>query len=170
MAASLTGKAWACGPKVEISFYEDSGGDVFEITNKSREGWSVASLVLSLTGSAGRLVFDTEDGGLGASMHQPFSADGRHVGFTGASPVTDGGEVVALKFSKFIPGQTFTFIVDVDDRLPESGWGQADVSHAEIEGATGEAMMVKPDGERTRAEGAFGGEGKAILGGGGLCA
>lgn len=169
-ALALAAPAAACGPRVEISFYEDSDGDLFEITNKSQENWRVASLVLTLTDSRGRLVFDTADGGPGASMYQPFSADGRHVGFLGASPVNDGDEVLALRFSDFGPGATFTFVVDVDDRLVDSPFGQATVSDAEIEGASGEARMVKPDGEEARAKGAFGREGKAMLGGGGLCA
>ncbi len=169
----LSRTAQACGPRVEIRFYEDSGGDVFEITNTSQEAWSVASLVLTLTGSAGRLVFDTADGGLGASMHQPFYASGGEVGFIGASPVDDGSEVLALKFSDFAPGKTFTFVVDVDDRLPsdwEGGYDQAHVSNAEIVGASGSASMVRNSGDQAQANGAFGAEGEAILGGGGLCA
>jgi hypothetical protein len=162
-------QALACGPRVEINFYEDGGGDVFEIVNKSQENWAVKSLVLSLSGSSGRLIFDTDGGGLGASMYQPFSAGASDVGFEGASPVTDGGEVVALRFSAFTPGKTFTFYVDVDDRLVESRYGQAMVTDEEIQGATGEAEMVHPSGESLRASGAFGREGKAIIGGGGLC-
>ena len=170
-AAAMLGAApaAACGPRVDINFYEDGGGDVFEITNKSQENWSVKSLVLSLTGSQGRLIFDTDGGGLGASKYQPFYAGANDVGFVGASPVTDGGELLALTFSAFVPGKTFTFYVDVDDRLVESSYGQAMVTDEEIQGATGEAEMVRPSGESLRATGAFGREGKAIIGGGGLC-
>jgi len=166
-------RAEACGPRVEIRFYEDAGGDLFEIVNKSQEEWSLASLVLTLTGSAGRLVFDTADGGLGASMHQPFAAwngDGEgDVGYQGATPVDDGSEVVALSFTKFGPGKTFTFVVDVDDRL-EDAFGQAMVTDAEIAGASGAARMVKAGGEESRVNGVFLTRGVAVLGGGGLCA
>lgn len=173
LSLGFAGRAEACGPRVEIRFYEDAGGDVFEIVNKSQEDWSLESLVLTLTGSAGRLVFDTADGGLGASMYQPFAAwngEGEgDVGFQGATPVDDGAEVVALTFTKFGPGKTFTFIVDVDDRLEDS-FSQATVTDAEIEGASGAASMVKMGGEESRIEGAFLTRGVAVLGGGGLCA
>ncbi len=160
----------ACGPRDEIAFYEEDGGDVFEVSNKSQEPWSVTGLLLSLSGSRGRLVFDTADGGIGTSMYRPFSAVPSDVGFAGASPVDDGAEVIALKFSDFGPGKIFRFIIDVDDRLNEGSYGQATVSDAEIEGATAEAEMVRAGSEKIRATGAFGREGRAVIGDGGLCA
>ncbi len=163
------GTAEACGPRVEIEYYEGDGGDVFNIANKSQEPWSVASVVLSLVGSRGRVVFDTADGGAGTSMHRPFSANAGNVGFIGATPVDDGSRVVALKFSDFSPGKSFSFIVDVDAKSP-SGIDLPMVSDGDMEGATGEAEMVKASGDKVRATGAFGREGKAVIGEGGLCA
>ncbi len=158
----------ACGPRVEVEFYESDGGDVFRITNKSQEPWSVAGLVLSLQPSRGRVVFDTADGGAGTSMHHPFNAITGNVGFTGASPIQDGDQVVALTFSDFPPGKTFTFVIDTDAKTPE-GYDKAMVSDYDMEGATGEAEMVK-GADKVRAKGVFGREGKAVIGEGGLCA
>jgi len=115
--------AGACGAKIEIQFF-DSDGDIFIIQNQSEGSQKLTSLAIRLTGSAGRLIFDTEYGGLGASMSQPFAAvsgaDGDGVGFLGAAPIDDGGEVVLLKFSDFLPGREFMFVIDVDDRLEHS--------------------------------------------------
>ncbi len=54
--------ARACGPVVEVQFYE-ADGDIFVVHNLSKEPWTLINLEIVLTGSAGRLVFDTEDGG-----------------------------------------------------------------------------------------------------------
>jgi hypothetical protein len=160
--------AEACGPRVELEFYESDGGDVFKIHNKSQKPWSVASVVLSLVATRGRVVFDTADGGAGTSMYYPFHPGAGDVGFVGATPVGDGDRALALKFSDFGPGKTFTFTVDVDAKS-ESGIDLPMVSDADMEGATGEAEMVK-GADKLRATGTFGRQGKAVIGEGGLCA
>ena len=160
--------AEACGPRVELEFFESDGGDVFRVHNKSQEPWSVASLVISLNGSRGRVVFDTADGGAGTSMHHPFNAISGDVGFVGASHIKDGDQVVTLAFSDFPPGKSFSFVIDTDAKTPE-GYDKAMVSEYDIEGAGGEAEMVK-GADKVRAKGVFGREGKAVIGEGGLCA
>lgn len=161
-------RADACGPRVAIEFQESDGGDLFKITNKSQEPWLVASLVLSLVDTLGRVVFDTADGGAGTSMHYPFHPLSANVGFIGATPVGDGDKALALRFSDFGPGKTFMFTVDVDAKSA-NGIDLPMVSDADMEGATGEAEMVK-GADKARAKGTFGREGKAVIGEGGLCA
>lgn len=162
--------AWAapCGPEVEVWFVE-TDGDFFVIKNKSREGWSLVSLIIRLTGSRGRVVFDTAEGGPGASMSHPFQPIESDVGFLGATPVGDGDEQVRLEFSDFAPGREFMFMIDVDDRLENSEYGQAIVSGDEIEGASAEAVLMTGSGAKSKAYGRFGNDARARLRGG-LCA
>ena len=95
----------------------------------------MVSLVIRLTGSMGRLIFDTEY----------------------------GGEVVVLKFSNFQPGREFMFVIDVDDRLENSEFGQAEVSNTEIKGAATEAVLMGKSGQSSTAKGRFDGDARALL-------
>lgn len=157
----------ACGPKVEVQFLE-SDGDVFVVANKSEEAWSIVSLVIQLTGSLGYLVFDTADGGEGANMYTPFGAVSGDVGLVAQPDVADGAEALTLRFRDFPPGRTFMFVIDVDDRLENSDFGQAVVSGSEIAGAAARAELMLPSGASSKAKGVFGPDGKAMLTGG-LC-
>jgi len=160
--------AWACGAKVEIQFFE-SDGDIFAIRNKSEAPFALVSLVIRLTGSRGRLFFDTADGGPGESMPEAFAPVDNNVGFLGATAVNDGDEQVALRFSDFQPGRGFMFVVDVDDRLDNSDFGQAVISGDEIEGAGAEAFLSMKGGRASKVKGVFGPDGRALLKGG-VCA
>ncbi len=164
--------AYSCGAKVEIQFF-DSDGDIFRITNKSEAPFALVSLLIRLTGSRGRLFFDTAEGGPGASMPEPFApvvgAVESDVGFLGATAVNDGDEQVSLRFSDFRPGREFMFTVDVDDRLENSDFGQAVISGDEIEGAGAEAGLILKGGRTSKVKGVFGTDGRALLKGG-VCA
>ena len=164
--------AYPCGAKVEIQFF-DSDGDIFQITNKSEAPFALVSLIIRLTGSRGRLFFDTAEGGPGASMPEPFApvmgAGESDVGFLGATVVNDGDEQVTLRFSDFQPGREFMFVIDVDDRLENSDFGQAVISGDEIDGAGAEAVLTMKGGRRSKVKGVFGTDGRALLKGG-VCA
>jgi hypothetical protein len=80
--------------------------------------------------------------------------------------VDDGGEVVVLKFSDFPPGSEFMFVIDVDDQIEDSEFGQAVVSDEEIEGAGAEAVLMMKSGDTSTAKGRFGADGRALLKGG----
>ncbi|NQV82901.1 MAG: hypothetical protein HQ494_03680 [Rhodospirillales bacterium] len=166
-ASSLFGgnAAWACGAWVEVAFFE-TDGDIFEISNKSQGPWAVEELTIRLGGSRGRLIFDTEAGGLGASMAQSFEAVEGAVALVAASPVGDGAETIRLRFSGFAPGRRFEFVIDVDDRLENSDYGQAVVSGDEIEGADASVVLVTENGRTANARGRFGPDGRARLKGG----
>ncbi len=161
--------AVACGPVVEVRFIE-SDGDIFHITNKSDGPWALVSLVIRLAGSRGGLIFDTEDGGPGFSMHQPFepvTGPGvDKVGLLEAGPVGDGAEEIRLLFSDFLPGREFMFIIDIDDRLESSDYGQGGVSGDEIEGAEAQAVMTLPGGAKATPKASFGNDGVVRLRGG----
>ena len=157
--------ASACGAWVEVAFFE-TDGDIFEIINKSQGPWAVDELTIRLTGSRGRLIFDTEDGGLGASMAQPFEPVAGEVGLEAVTPVGDGGEIIRLRFSGFTPGRRFEFVIDVDDRLDNSDYGQAVVSGDEIEGAGASVVLRLKNGRTSKARGRFGPDGRARLKGG----
>lgn len=171
LLCALPGRAGACGPEVEIRFFEGDG-DLFVIRNLSQEPWALVTLVLSLTGSRGRLVFDTDYGGPGASEPSAFEAvegpPDKPVGLVGVPAVGDGAEALTLRFRAFLPGREFIFTIDVDDRLEDSDLGQAVVSGAEIAGAAARAMLTSPKGGTTDARGTFGADARARLRGG-LC-
>ncbi len=172
LALFAASPALACGAKVEIQFF-DSDGDIFQITNKSEAPFALVSLIIRLTGSRGRLFFDTAEGGPGAAMPEPFApvvgAGESDVGFLGATAVNDGDEQVTLRFSDFRPGRDFMFTVDVDDRLENSDFGQAVISGDEIEGAGAEAVLILKGGRTSKVKGVFGTDGRALLKGG-VCA
>ena len=157
--------ARACGAWVEVAFFE-TDGDIFEIINKSQGPWSVDTLTIRLSGSRGRLIFDTEDGGVGASMSQSFEAVEGAVTLKGVTPVGDGAETIRLLFSDFTPGRRFEFFIDVDDRLENSDYGQAVVSGDEIDGADALVVLVMKNGRTAKARGRFGPDGRARLKGG----
>ena len=160
--------AYPCGARVEIQFF-DADGDIFQITNKSEAQFALVSLIIRLTGSRGRLFFDTAEGGPGASMPETFAAVESDVGFLGVTAVNDGDEQVTLRFSDFQPGREFMFVIDVDDRLENSDFGQAVISGDEIDGAGAEAVLILKGGRTSKVNGVFGTDGRALLKGG-VCA
>ncbi len=158
----------ACAPVVEVQFFESGGGDIFTIANKSQSPLRLESLTIRLQGSRGRLVFDTEDGGPGYSMPQQFEAVDNDVGLVGEPVVADGAEELRLQFKAFTAGRRFMFVIDLDDRLATSDFGQAVVSGAEIEGAEAIAVLREVGGGIATARGVFHADGRALLLGG-LC-
>ena len=154
--------ARACGPEVVIRFI-DSSPDLFIIENKSLEPWTLLSLEFHAANSAGRVVFDTDFGGAGASEPQQFEAVEGEVGLMKAPVVADGAEELALHFSNFAPGRTFVFSIDLDDRLENSAEGQAYVTGEEIAGAEVMGLFTHPQIGEGNARGTFGTDGKAHL-------
>lgn len=158
--------ARACGPDIEVRFFEAADGDVFTIANRSEVPWTLVELEIRLDGSIGRLVFDTADGGPGFSMYRPFEAVDGEVELLSVPVVGDGAETVHLRFRGFQPGRRFLFVIDVDDRLEQSDFGQAVVSGAEITGAQARAELRMPGGATSSAKGWFGADARAVLRGG----
>jgi hypothetical protein len=172
LAAVLMGlspnPARACGAEIEIRFIEASGGDIFIVSNMSQESWAMVELTIRLTGSLGHLWFDTVEGGPGYSMAQPFGAVDNEVGLVAEPDVGDGDVEIRLQFRDFGPGKSFTFVIDVDDRMDLSDFGRAVISGPEIQGATGSATLTQGGGIKSRVQGKFKIDGRALLKGG-LC-
>ena len=154
--------ARACGPEVVIRFI-DSGPDLFIIENNSLEDWTLLSLEFRAEHSAGRVVFDTDFGGAGASEPQQFETVEGEVGLMMAPVVADGAEELTLHFANFAPGRKFVFSIDLDDRLPNSAMGQAYVTGDEIAGAEVLGLFTHPKIGEGRAQGTFGTDGTAHL-------
>jgi len=153
----------ACGPYIQVKYYEDSP-DYFEISNQSGEGWTLSSLKIDLTPSVGKLIFDTIPGGYGSASPFPFQPDTGNVRLTGFSDIADGGHELVLEFADFVPGESFAFIVDVDDQLEQSEFGQAYVSDGEMTNAGITATFQGPTGKFHKSEGRFDSESRAVIG------
>ena len=154
--------ARACGPEVVIQFI-DSSPDLFIIENRSLEAWTLVSLEFRAEKSAGRVVFDTDLGGAGASEPYQFEVVEGEVGLMKAPVVADGAEELTLHFANFAPGRKFVFSIDLDDRLENSAMGQAYVTGDEIAGAEVTGLFTHPKIGEGRAQGTFGSDGTAHL-------
>ncbi len=147
--------AHACGPNVEILFTESAPKDIFDIRNKSDESWTLVSLAIDLTPSRGGLIFDTDVGGPGENVAQPFERAGGNAQLVTMPTVSDGDGAMLMLFGGFAPGQSFIFTIDLDDRLTQSDMGQTMISGAEISGAKARGLMRHADGRELSAEGTF---------------
>lgn len=125
----------ACVHGVSMAFTESAPRDQFEIRNDSSAGQHILRLTLDLTGSAGRLIFDTIEGGTGVEVFQPFRIESGDAKLKSPPVIQDGSNRLILEFSRFEPGQRFGFSIDVDDTLPASDLGQIRISGREMEGA-----------------------------------
>jgi hypothetical protein len=77
----------------------------------------------------GKLIFDTQNGGIGVEVFQPFqSADA-------TLDVADGAEGLRMPLSGLAGNASTNFTIDVDDRLTASELGQIRVSGSEMQGA-----------------------------------
>ena len=116
-------------------FIESAPRDRFEIRNDSSAGQRIQRLTLDLSPSAGKLIFDTIEGGTGVEVFQPFRVETGEARLRGSPVIQDGSERLTLDFTRFEPGQRFVFSIDVDDQLNASDLGQIRVSGREMEGA-----------------------------------
>ncbi len=137
--------AAACVHEVSLTFNESAPRDRFEIRNDSSAGQRIQRLTLNLSGSAGRLIFDTVEGGTGVEVFQPFRVDSGEARLSKTPVMQDGSDRLDLTFTRFDPGQRFVFSIDVDDRLTASDLGQIRVSGSEMAGAL-LSVVVGPTG------------------------
>ena len=139
-AAGFVAPAGAAGPDIKILFTEGAPKDSFTITNSSTCDVRIADLTIDLVGSAGNLIFDTDPGGQGLSVYQPFEQ------VSAVTEVTDGGRSVSFSFTGLEPGEYAMFTIDVDDRLADGPMGQTMVAGSEIAGAAVRMRLVTPGG------------------------
>lgn len=136
-----------CGPRVKVDYYEDAPSDYFVIQNLSPDGWSIQQLIVDLKSSRGNLIFDTAAGGAGASSYEPFRSAAGRVQLSGVRGGEDGAQFITLDFSGFLAGEKSSFLIDLDDRLPESLNGPSHVAGSEILGAEAQALLKGPTGQ-----------------------
>lgn len=145
----VTQAAAACVHEVSMVFTESAPRDRFEIRNDSSPGQRIERLTLDLSSSAGRLIFDTIEGGTGVDVFQPFRVESGEAKLKGSPVVQDGSERLTLAFTRFEPGQRFVFSIDVDDRLTASDLGQTRISGVEMAGAL-LTVVIGPRGGASR--------------------
>lgn len=125
-----------------LRFVESAPRDRFELVMGTQ---ALRAVTVDLRGSAGRLIFDTADGGTGVEVFQPL----RDEGGTTAGDVADGAEVVTVALRDARAGGRAAFSIDVDDRMTSSDLGQIRVTGGEMEGAT--AIFETEDGTQLKA-------------------
>ncbi|MEO0636455.1 MAG: hypothetical protein AAFY73_07390 [Pseudomonadota bacterium] len=146
----------ACGVSLSARFIEGAPTDRFEISNNSADGWSVTSATFDLAPAPAGLIFDTENGGGGLQVFQPFEASDSTAKLAGTSGLSDGGTSLTIDFASFAPGETFAFTIDIDDSLENSARSQTQVVGNEIEGAVLTAAITGSGGRSITIEGTFG--------------
>lgn len=155
----------SCGPRVRVE-YTDDDPDYFIITNRSPEGWHLVSLAIDLAPSAGALMFDTDEGGLGVGGASPFFPDDASpVRLVRTVPAQDGGQTIALHFENFVPNSNYSFYVDVD--AAPNGEGRTWVLPSDIRGARVSAAFRGPSGQTDIVDARFAEIGEADSGAGG---
>ena len=118
--------------QIDARFIESAPKDTFTFVNTGC-ALGAAELVLDMKESAGGLIFDTEGGGAGVEVFQPFEAVS---GAVASVQVSDGAGSLRLMVPDWPEGGEVSFTIDVDDVLRHGERGQTQVSGSEIAGAT----------------------------------
>ncbi len=137
----------ACAEALEATFREGAPRDRFVFENVGQS--DIARITIDMDGSRGRLYFDTSASGDGVEVFQPFRVEASDASLTAMPEPDDGDTQIVLDFKRFPAGASFTFSIDVDDRLTDSSLGQIRVAGAEIDGAQLDIMFRSADGEST---------------------
>lgn len=125
-----------CGVLLTSAFVESAPRDNFTFQNSSQDGWVISNISIDLEPSAGKLIFDTADGGDGIEVFQTYRTESGDANLSAVTEPVDGGKTMQLDFSSFSAGQSFRFSVDVDDTLARSELRQIRVTGSELQGAT----------------------------------
>ena len=161
LAASA--EAETCGGgTLWVRFVESAPRDRFELEASDAFAGSVSGLVIDLAGSAGALVFDTEPGGEGLEVFQPFRSEGASAGVeaTVGAFAGDGATRIDIALKGLGASGRYAFSIDVDDTLVASELGRIRVAGAEIGGAT---VAVRLDGAADPVVAAFDADATATL-------
>ncbi|PTX56675.1 hypothetical protein C8N43_1337 [Litoreibacter ponti] len=121
----------AAHAQIEARFIESAPKDTFSFVNT---GCALGAVVveLDMQESAGGLIFDTEGGGAGVEVFQPFEAVS---GKIAEVSVSDGAGQLSLTVPDWPAGGELSFTIDVDDVLRHGALGQTQVTGGEIAGA-----------------------------------
>lgn len=118
-----------CALSLSIQFVEGAPVDRFVLTNTSKIAIGQVDVLFDLRPSAGKLIFDTQSGGAGVEVFQPFHSTEATLN------VADGAEGLQMPLNGLAGNASTSFTIDVDDRLPASDLGQIRVSGPEMQGA-----------------------------------
>lgn len=118
-----------------VTISEASPADLITIENQSDCDLYDFNMRLDLRSSAGGLIFDITEGGAGASVYQPFEILDGQSAVRDYARITDGDQVAFIEFATLEARQRVIFMVDMDDTLADSTFGQTVLDGAEIAGA-----------------------------------
>ena len=142
-----------CAVNMSVRFVEGAPVDRFVITNESKVAIVQAEVLFDLRLSVGRLIFDTQSGGSGVEVFQPFQSEDTTL------DVADGAEGLRMPLNGLAGKASTSFSIDVDDRLCVSELGQIRVSGSEMQGAIVTVLVGK-----TSYNAAFDGANMAVFG------
>ncbi|MEM6635639.1 MAG: aggregation factor core [Pseudomonadota bacterium] len=114
-AAAILMGASAAQAELNIRFVESAPKDRFEISWTGSCALAAGEIEIDLAPAPADLVFDTEEGGRGVEVYQPFEVAAGGELITNAPRVKDGAKQITLSHAKMQPGAAFVFTIDVDD-------------------------------------------------------
>ncbi len=136
-AALFTASAAHALPAFSFLIDGDTYTEPFSFTNISDAGEFLTAFRIDLSGTG--FVFDPISGGVpnttAGTPFTPSGASGTDTGLLGHI-VVDGGSTLDIAFDDFAPGETFSFLLDVDAADPG---GASTVYGSSLIGATGYA-------------------------------
>lgn len=152
----------ACSDYIKVSFAEGAPVDKFKITNQSGN-WHIKAVNIDLSGSKGRLIFDTISGGKGVEVFQPYQSVSGTAKLDKVDLIEDGSDSINLDFNQFSDGDSFTFSIDVDDQLTASELGQIRVTGSEMAQAKAVFLIENPEGSTVTKTASFNDQNEAVL-------
>ncbi len=154
--ASITDKTDArCEAALTAKFTESAPRDRFSFVNTSSAAWSVKNITVELASAKGNLVFDTQRGGAGVEVFQPYRLESTSAEVADVQIPDDGGQTITIRFDKFPAGADYVFSIDIDDQLTDSSLGNIRVTGGELTGTTVMAEFVSDTGARETQTASF---------------
>lgn len=126
---------------VEVNFIEGAPKDRFVITNTGECDLDNVNVIIDLSQSVGKLIFDTTGSGAGVEVFQPFEVTSGSIKSNNA--VKDGETTLDLLIASFLSGETASFTIDVDDTLQNSDLGNIRVAGSEM--SNGKVTVILQD-------------------------
>ena len=165
--ASVTdAKQSHCDATLSARFIESAPRDRFTFVNTSKPGWSINHISIELAESQGNLVFDTESGGLGVEVYQPYKLEDSSAGVANVLLPDDGEQTIEITFAQFPAGANYTFSIDVDDQLTRSALGNIRVTGGEMKGAQVSVGFISDSGDTALQQTTFDTNNRAVIGAG----
>ena len=150
-----SGQAFACGPRVDVEYQEDSP-DVFRVTFVSGKEFELHTLDIDMASSVGGVFID--------NIYDPPPANRLSLAkVVKIENAAEGGQTARLVFRDFIVGRSLSYWMDLDDQSSAGGGNYDHLTSGEIKGARATAVLRHSNGKLEKIEGTFSKDGKAIL-------